>query len=205
MSIAETMGWMRAWISDPLRVGAVVPSSRSLARLITSGISSANAPVIELGAGTGAFTRALLARGLDERQLVLIEGDAAFADLLAVRFPRACTLQMDAAELRTVKLFGDHAAGAVVSGLPLLSMPPKKVIATLEGAFMHLRTGGAFYQFTYGPRCPVRRTLLDRLGLKAVRIGRTVANLPPATVYRICRRPGRKPAVNAPSPSSLSA
>ena len=197
MSFTETVGWIRAWMSDPLRVGAVVPSGRSLARLITSEISPANAPVIELGAGTGAFTHALLARGVDERQLALVEGDDAFADLLEARFPRARTLRIDAAALGKVELFGDRAAGAVVSGLPLLSMPLRKVIAILDGAFMHLRADGAFYQFTYGPRCPVRRTLLDRLGLKASRIGRTVANLPPATVYRIRRRPGRRLAVSA--------
>ena len=98
---------------------------------------------------------------------------------------------MDATRLKDVELFGGKAAGAVVSGLPLLSMPPKKVIAILEGAFGHLRPDGAFYQFTYGPRCPVKRTLLDRLGLKATRIGRAVANVPPAAVYRIRRRPSR--------------
>jgi phospholipid N-methyltransferase len=204
MSFTETMGWVRAWVSDPLRVGAVVPSGRSLARLITSQISPVSAPVIELGAGTGAFTRALLDRGIDERQLALVEGNAMFAELLALRFPQAHTLRIDAAQLKTVELFGRHAAGAIVSGLPLLSMPPKQVIAILEGAFLQLRADGAFYQFTYGPRCPVKRTLLDRLGLKASRIGRTVANLPPATVYRIRRRPDRKPSLSIPALPSRS-
>ena len=50
-----------------------------------------------------------------------------------------------------------------------------------------MRPGGAFYQFTYGPRCPVPRPILDRLGLKATRIGGTVRNIPPAGVYRISR------------------
>ena len=204
MSIAETMDWVRAWMADPLSVGAVVPSGRSLARLITSEIAPASAPVIELGAGTGVFTRALLARGVAERDLALVEGNAMFAGLLALRFPQARTLRIDAGRLRTVELFGGRAAGAVVSGLPLLSMPPKKVIAILEGAFLQLRADGAFYQFTYGPRCPIKRVLLDRLGLKANRIGRTVANLPPATVYRIRRRPERKAAVSACVPASLA-
>jgi hypothetical protein len=34
----------------------------------------------------------------------------------------------------------------------------------------------------------VPRPILDRLGLEAVRIGGTVRNLPPASVYRISRR-----------------
>jgi phosphatidylethanolamine/phosphatidyl-N-methylethanolamine N-methyltransferase len=65
------------------------------------------------------------------------------------------------------------------------------VIAILEASFGHLRPEGAFYQFTYGPRCPVSRALLDRLGLKATRIGWAFANVPPAAVYRIRRRPPR--------------
>jgi phospholipid N-methyltransferase len=51
-----------------------------------------------------------------------------------------------------------------------------------------MRPTASFYQFTYGPRCPVPRPILDRLGLKAVRIGGTVRNIPPASVYRITQR-----------------
>jgi len=67
-------------------------------------------------------------------------------------------------------------------------MPAKSVIALLKGAFERLRADGAFYQFTYGRDAPIARPLLDRLGLKATRIGGTLANLPPAAVYRIRRR-----------------
>src|SRR5262245_39583988 len=126
---------MRAWVSDPLRVGAIVPSGHALARLITSEISRDTGPVIELGAGTGSFTRALLACGVKERDLALIDNRPQFAELLATRFVRARTVQTDAAHLKQIDLFGVSAAGAVVSGLPLLSMPPKKVIAILEAAF----------------------------------------------------------------------
>jgi phospholipid N-methyltransferase len=75
-----------------------------------------------------------------------------------------------------------------VSGLPLLSMRPRQVMAILSGAFSYTRPTGRFYQFTYGPFCPIPRTVLDRLELKAKRIGGTVRNLPPASVYRITRR-----------------
>ena len=57
----------------------------------------------------------------------------------------------------------------------------------MTGAFTYIRPGGAFYQFTYGPRCPVPCAILDRLGLKAMRLGGVVRNLPPALVYRITR------------------
>jgi len=183
--------FFRSWVSNPLRVAAVAPSGDSLSRLMTMEISPADGPVLELGAGTGAFTRALLNRGVDESDLTLIEYGSDFARLLQFRFPRARVLGMDASQLASSELFQGATVGAVVSGLPVLSMPPRKVISILSGAFCYVRPNGAFYQFTYGPRCPIPRPILDRLGLKARRIGGTVRNLPPATVYRITRRPPR--------------
>lgn len=180
--------FFRSWISDPLRVAAVAPSSEFLARLITRDIEASHAPVLELGPGTGVFTNALLDRGVHEEELTLVEYGPEFATLLQHRFPQARVLRANAAKLSSLKLFPDAPVGAVVSGLPLLSMPPRTVIAILTGAFTYLRPHGSFYQFTYGPRCPVARPILDRLGLKAQRIGGTVCNLPPAAVYRISRR-----------------
>jgi phospholipid N-methyltransferase len=155
---------------------------------MTSEIAALDGPIIELGPGTGVFTRALLARGVPEVDLTLIEFGQEFIDSLQSRFPEARVLQMDAAYLAQAGLFEGEPVGAVISGLPLLSMSPKKVASILAGAFTYMRSGGAFYQFTYGPRCPVPRPILDRLGLKATHIGATVRNLPPAAVYRISRR-----------------
>ncbi|WP_117192620.1 class I SAM-dependent methyltransferase [Rhizobium terrae] len=187
-AFSDFLHFFRSWMSNPLRVASVAPSGESLAKLMTQEIAALDGPVIELGPGTGVFTRALLARGVAESDLTLIEYGPEFVPGLQRRFPQARVLQMDAAKLVQNELFDGEPVGAVVSGLPLLSMSPRKVTAILGGAFAYMRPGGAFYQFTYGPRCPVPRPILDRLGLKAVHIGHTVRNLPPAAVYRISRR-----------------
>lgn len=185
---ADAVLFFRTWLSAPLQVASVTPSGRALSSLITIEISADTGTVIELGPGTGVFTEALLERGVAESNLVLVEYNTDFAGQLSHRFPKARTIQMDAAKLRKLLLQAPGQVGAIVSGLPLLSMPMRKVIAILEGAFSHLRQDGAFYQFTYGLRCPIPRPLLDRLGLKATFVGRTFANVPPAAVYRITRR-----------------
>jgi phospholipid N-methyltransferase len=179
--------FFRSWISSPHMVGAIAPSGEALADLITREITPACAPVIELGPGTGVFTRKLLERGIREEDLTLVEYGSEFASVLQLRFPRARVLWMDAGRLGA-DIVEDGSVGAVVSGLPLLNMSPKKAISILRGAFRGLRRNGAFYQFTYGPRFPVSRPILERLGLKAVRLGYTMNNLPPATVYRVSRR-----------------
>ncbi|MFN4282735.1 MAG: class I SAM-dependent methyltransferase [Alphaproteobacteria bacterium] len=184
----DVLPFFRAWLDNPLGIAAITPSSSPLAELITREIAPADAPVLELGPGTGVFTRALLARGVKESDLVLVEANDDFAQLLRLRFPDATILQTDAALLRRLPVEPQTQVGAVVSGLPLLSMRPDKVLLILAGAFTHLRDGGALYQFTYGWRCPVPERVLDRLGLEAKRIGGVIANVPPASVYRITRR-----------------
>lgn len=184
----DVLLFARAWRADPRRIGAIAPSGQALAELITSQINAGSGPVIELGPGTGAFTRMLLERGVKEEDLTLVEHGPNFVALLQSRFPKARVLRVDAAQLGKLDLGAGAPVGAVVSGLPLLNMSTRQILAILTGAFAHIRADGGFYQFTYGPRCPVPKSFLDRLGLRATRVGRTLLNVPPATVYRIMRR-----------------
>lgn len=182
----DTAMFFRTWLSDPLRVASIVPSSPTLARLVTSQVP-AGRPVLELGPGTGVFTQALLRRGVHASDLTLVELGGEFAELLARRFPEATILRLDASRLSR------HADplpryGAAVSGLPLLSMSRKTVLRILVGTFRLLEDDASLFQFTYGFRPPVAALLLDRLGLRAERVGTAWSNLPPATVYRISRR-----------------
>jgi phosphatidylethanolamine/phosphatidyl-N-methylethanolamine N-methyltransferase len=198
-AIVSALSFFRAWLTDPRRVGAIIPSSEALADAITADLTPASAPVIELGPGTGVFTRSIIARGIPENRLALIEKGSAFVDRLQREFPQACVHHMDATRLRHVDLFDGERAGAIVSGIPLLLMPLKKVVALLDGAFHRLRMDGGFYQFTYGLGSPIPIPVLDRLGLSATRVGGTFANLPPASVYRIRRRPSRTLSIRSPA------
>lgn len=184
----DFLSFLLAWMSAPRRVGAIAPSSAALGELISREISPQTGAVLELGPGTGVFTYEILKRGVQQKDLTLIEYSADFIGLLQMRFPGARVLWMDAARLDSVEALNDARFGAVVSGLPLLNMSRRKVMAILAGAFARLRPGGAFYQFTYGPTCPVPRPVLERLGLRARRVDRLLRNMPPAAVYRFTRR-----------------
>jgi phospholipid N-methyltransferase len=80
-------------------VAAIALSSAALARLITSEIELADAPVIELGPRTDVFTRALLAGGLAQEGLTLVEYGAGFIPALRNRFPAARIFHADADRL----------------------------------------------------------------------------------------------------------
>jgi phospholipid N-methyltransferase len=186
--IQELSLFFGTWLREPAATAAISPSGERLARLMAAGIRAEGGPVVELGPGTGAFTRAVLARGLPESQLWLVEREAAFAALLRQRHPQAQVLQMDARQMRfQPQPWQDLQAQAVLSGLPLLTMGPRAQLAILGAAFRALRPEGQLLQFTYAARCPVPPAVLERLGLRAERLGGTLANLPPASVYALRR------------------
>jgi phospholipid N-methyltransferase len=185
---SEALHFFRRWLRNPLQVGAVLPSGAALAGVMTRELEPDAGPILELGPGTGVFTRALLARGIAETNLTLVEYEAEFVPLLGARFPEARIVRMDAAHLFESDLFEGAPVAAVISGLPLLSMPDAKVSAILRGAFAHLRDNGVFYQFTYAFVCPIKRHVLDALNLSATCSGWTLRNCPPAKVYRITRQ-----------------
>jgi phospholipid N-methyltransferase len=181
--------FVRAWLEDPFAIAAVAPSSQSLARLMTARIGPETGPVVELGPGTGVFTQALLRRSVAPENLLLIERSPAFTLLLRDRFPDidiVCDLAQLLAHHARARLA--EPPGAVVSGLPLLAMPSSVQHAILDAAFSALRPSGTFVQFTYGHVVPVARDVARKLGLASRFVGRTLRNLPPASVYEIGRR-----------------
>lgn len=184
--IGDKRAFIQGWLSNPRRTGAVFPSGAALSRLITSGIHPGDGAILELGPGTGAFTRALLNKGVAEGNLTLIEASPEFAVLLADRHPHARVHCTDATRLASLasRL---PAHGAAVSGLPLLAMPPSSIMRILRGTFAVLDEEASMFQFTYGWRCPVPYRILKTLELKAERVGTVFRNFPPASVYRIWR------------------
>ncbi len=184
--LRRNLGFLRRWLQNPKAVGAVVPSGRSLACAMVAGIDlEAPGAVVELGGGTGNITAALLKAGVPSDRIAVVERDPGFARMIAARFPDVTVLQGDAAELRRLlRNAGIGPVKAVVSGLPLLSIPERVCLRIISEATEVLDEDGVLLQFTYGPASPVSRRILTRLGLQAERINWVVDNIPPASVWR---------------------
>jgi len=184
--LRRNLGFLRRWLQNPKAVGAVMPSGRSLATAMVAGIDlKAPGAVVELGGGTGNITAALLEAGVPIDDIAVIERDPGFARVISARFPDVRVLQGDAADLRRLlRQAGVGPVKAVVSGLPLLSMPDRVCLRIISEATQALADDGVLLQFTYGPASPVSRRILTRLGLQAERINWVVDNIPPASVWR---------------------
>jgi len=184
---AHWWAFFRQWLRNPLRTAAVAPSSRELALAMIAEMPPGASRIIELGGGTGALTRALLAHGIRGDALLVVELNEELHAHLHARFPDVRISLGDATELlELAELCGYLAVGradAIVSGLGLLAMHAEMQQSILEQAFVCLRDGGRFIQFTYGPQAPVAQSVVDALRLTVRRGDFVLRNVPPATVY----------------------
>ncbi len=178
----DEVHFLRSWIEKPLTTGAVMPSSKVLARTMAAYVDpKSNGPVVELGPGTGAVTQALVERGVDPARLVLVEFNPTFCRMLRARYPAATVVQGDAYRLRhLLESTLRERADAIVSGLPLVTKPMRTRVRLISEAMTLLRPGAPFVQFTYAMVPPIPK------GLNGIRTEASPLiwlNLPPARVW----------------------
>jgi len=189
-SEAQTGGeiafFLRRWLANPLRVGAIAPSAPALARRMAREVRlRGDDAVVELGPGTGAVTRALIDAGVPEDRLILIERDTKMCAFLRRRFPSAQLIQGDASRLEEVlPVNWQGRVCTVISSLPLVSMPHAVRDDIVNGAFSVMSGRGRFVQYTYGLFSPLPRKHLGLVGHKVAFAG---INLPPASIWRYQR------------------
>ncbi|MFC4950564.1 class I SAM-dependent methyltransferase [Pseudonocardia sp. GCM10023141] len=196
-SWADTGLFLREFVRDPLHTAAVAPSSPALAAAMTAPLlaSGPHPVIVELGPGTGSFTRAIQQRIGGRGRHVAVELHPGWAQLLQERHPDVDVVRGDVRELAAILADrGVTRVDAVVSGLPWVAYTPAPGGRPLHAVITDvLAPTGVFTQFAYtwsrwAP--PARRQLGDlRAHFGDVVISPTVwRNMPPAVVYE-ARRP----------------
>src|ERR1700756_4890648 len=182
LRLDDEVRFLRSWIEKPLHMGAVMPSSKLLARTMAQYVDvGSTGPVVELGPGTGAITNALIEHGVDQKRLVLVEYNPGFCALLRDRYPHAKVVQGDAYRLRdSLREALDAPASAVVSGLPLVTKPMQIRLKLIRDAFVALAPRAPFVQLTYSVAPPIPKSLP---GVSTEASERVWINLPPARVW----------------------
>lgn len=167
-------------LSRPREMGAVAESSRYLAKRMAKAVDPRQPGlVVELGPGKGAITRALLKHLGDPERFLLIDVGEKLVQHLQERFPRI-TVVHGSAEYLHRYVQGQQVA-AVVSGLPLRSLP-RKVVKAVGAALSQVMDRKTLYiQFTYDLR-PGQDGYFPNLGLRKVHSSVVWRNLLPARV-----------------------
>jgi len=174
--------FLRHFLRKPLRNASVTPSSRAAARAMLAGISwDAIHTVLELGPGTGPFTREVLRRCRPGTRVLLIELETRFVDILRHSFgDRIEVVHGSASDMdRFLAERGIGHADLILSSLPFL---PESVRLPIHRSILRqTRAGAVFRFFTYMPGA-MRSHYRD---LPIRRIGFTPWNLPPMWIYGI--------------------
>jgi len=188
--VLDQVRFMRTFIAHPRVVGAIAPSSAALAREIVRQARVASArTIVELGGGTGSFTREIATVAPRDAMIVSIEINAAFAEMLSHRFERVQVIAGSAERAGDyLRAAGRSSADCVVSGLPWAAFDAglqSRLLTTIAGI---LGDGGTFATFAYlhAARWPSALRFRDLLyaTFSTVRASRVVwRNVPPAFVY----------------------
>jgi phosphatidylethanolamine/phosphatidyl-N-methylethanolamine N-methyltransferase len=177
--------FLAAWMRSPMKIGALLPSSRSLARAMARPVDVDNPGyVIELGAGTGVVTHALLQHGVDPDKLIVIERDEKLFSIVSSHFPQLRILCADAIQLdQVLRDAGVTKISAIVSSLPLMTMPKPVRRAIQKQMATIINDDSIIVQFTYGPQSPFSRRQMTKNFLTGKRRKMVVTNVPPAHVW----------------------
>jgi phospholipid N-methyltransferase len=191
--MGERWAFFQAFLKAPRTVASAIPSSSFLERRVvrTAGISDAGV-VVELGAGTGGMTRAVLAAMRPDARLVSIERTDEFIPILQrIEDPRldvvhgcASTIQQQLGRL------GLDGCDAVFSGIPFSTLPPDVCDAIVAAIDESLRPDGRFvaYQFTDSVADYARPVMGDPV------VRHEFRNIPPLKVF-CWQKPAGTPAM----------
>ncbi|MCC7426767.1 MAG: methyltransferase domain-containing protein [Alphaproteobacteria bacterium] len=183
-SASDSNPWLffKRWLAHPLEMGSIIPSSPALCRRLVAQCHLAPGEmVLELGAGTGVVSRALLDSGLSPERLAVVEIVREMADWLRQSLPGANVICGDARELpNLIPASMQGRIGAVICGIPLVLLPlteQRRFIDAIEA----VAPGKGFLHYSY---CITSPLPWRKHGLTARREAWTPLNFPPASVWR---------------------
>src|SRR5437763_15158479 len=204
--------FFRAFRRNFHTTGAILPSSRFLARAMTFDLKGPRRParILEVGPGTGAVTREIVRHLQDEDRFDTVEINPTFVEHLRNRFEQEGLFrkrldQIELIEGPVEELLGTAVYDFIISGLPLNNFAVSQVRTIFRTFNRLLKPGGtlSYYEYVFVRQLKTpfvgreeRRRLL-KIGrvvqryIRDYQIGRKriLINVPPATVRRLRFKP----------------
>lgn len=150
----ELVHFIKQYVKHPRMIGAIVPSTSFSAKRMVRPINFDNASfIVELGAGTGAFTKELIKRKRRDTVLLIIEVNEEFVSRLKDLYedePSVYVIHGSAENVEEyLQQLGIEKVDYVISGLPFASL--NKVLSTniLQATTRILHEDGLFITIQY--------------------------------------------------------
>ncbi len=200
--------FVRAAFRDMKNTGSVWPSSPALANAMTKGLAARTGKrrVLEVGPGTGPFTKKLLKDLRAGDHLDVVEMNELFCDALEKKilapFRRSHSkvhVELHQGRIEDAQLDGNY--DLIVCGLPFNNFPPALVRAIFKDLMDLLVDGGELVYFEYAGVRVIKGSLVGSKGKKQLKEIRGIrrelfkahegrqqlvmANLPPALAVRL--------------------
>ncbi len=189
MCKSEWAIFFRRWLANPLRLGAVFPSSKALSHAMAKealALTCEEDFIIEIGAGTGRFTEALLDAGVPPQRLICIEIDPQLGRYVQEKFPMVQVIVGDACHLSSLLPQEYHGKiNVIVSAIPMISLPKAIGEQIISQCLSILKPSGTFLQMTYNLFSSISSSTFH---LNKRRVAFVFRNFPPATVWAYNRK-----------------
>ncbi len=174
--------FLTEFIKNPKNIGAISPSSKKLAKKMVETICFEKAQcIVELGPGTGSFTKELMKRKEKTTKLILIEYNEIFCERLRQQFehePSVIVIHGSAEDLcMYMAALNIEKIDYVVSGLPFTSLNPAVSSRILHNVKDCLEDG-EFITFQYSL---VRKSFIQQF-FENISHEKVWVNFPPAYV-----------------------
>lgn len=183
----EHIQFLQAFLKNPLHVGAITPSSPDLAlQMIEDVEPNEHNIVLELGVGTGSFTKPISQIVSCDKSYLGVEISRDFVKALKKEYPNLRFVCGNATKLQKLhEKSGLGKVGYIISGIPFVTLPNEvgDEILTEISKFMDAGCMFRTFQYAHGYYMPsavkLRKFMRSRYG-KARKSPLIVKNVPPA-------------------------
>jgi phospholipid N-methyltransferase len=222
----ECGSFLREFRRSVRDTGAVLPSSRFLARALVTELRKPRpaARILEVGPGTGSVTREILRALQPADRLDCVELNSHFVALLEQRFQqdalfRSCRDRVEIIHAPVEELLGEGVYDFIVSGLPLNNFPVQQVREIFHAYSRLLKPGGTLSYYEYVLVRQLKTPFVNRRERRRLyRVGRIVGryiqafqvdrhkvliNVPPAMVRHLRLKPDKTSGSASPVPAQV--
>lgn len=199
--IFDTAYFLLSFVKNPTNVGAVAPSSPFLAEAIVKYVGNKrDIKILEVGAGTGVFTKEIISRLGANAIFDVVEIDGDFVKMLHEKFGNHENVRIH--HLSVLDLNPSYKYDVIISGVPLNAFDAELASKILEKYQELIVTGGMLSYFEYVGAAFARsiitnneknislseeslttaKQLVDRFEIDSETV---LVNVPPATVHHL--------------------